>query len=306
MLSDKNILQFVPSNLVVSFINNIWQSQMNLIRHFLCKTAFLKCIYFIALFAFLTTSEKVDALVIPIGCGNESSDFGTSCSLNEMFQGGSIEIDNTLFNNWSITAKEPGGRRLSADEIRLIPYTSHNIVGFLLQDRNDTLKTGNPSTFEYVSEEIQFTVTHTTPTFFGGFTQLILTVSYGNMLGTVSDLGYASASASVYAEVQGDRGSAIALLQCTFWPQEPDPNCVSPVNITAHIDYPIMKEPHLDWMLDSSIWLRAFSWPKGSAEIEQVLFAVKLWEVSEPSSLSLFILALSMLAWINHKGRRLG
>lgn len=236
--------------------------------------------------------KPTNAVTVTTGCGEVSSEFGLSCSLNELLSGGSLNVDGILFNNWRLEVMEPFGRRLNPADLRVVPYTSHNLFGFLMQDMGDTLRVEGQPSLEYVSENIFFRVTDQQPPhLFGGFDALTLGVSYGEIQEGVAPPQYFSVSASVRAEVEGDKGTGDIILQCTpgisIFP------CASPDAATEFIDYPVMMEPKLDHVLETTLWVRVFAWPQAVAEIDQVLFGVHT--LPTPGTLILLGVGLIML-----------
>ena len=256
--------------------------------------------YFLAvlLMSLILVSKNAESIVITNGCGDAFSDFGVSCSLNELVRGGSVKLDGILYDNWQVAEKEVGGRRLDVSEIRIVPYISHDLFGFLLQDRGDTLKVGNPSAVQLISEDVLFRITNQFGGgLFFGFYEFTVGISYGEMRETVAPEMYASASASVDVELEGRNGYGRGTLQCTLDdPPFPGSDCGSPMSITDLIYYPVMREPKYDNVLDSTLWLRAFALPGGAAEIDQVLFVVRT--IPEPSSISLVMVGLFMFVFL--------
>lgn len=242
----------------------------------------------------MLVSVNVEASVIRTGCGNASTDFGVGCSLNELTSGGTINVNTVLFDSWQVAEKEPGGLNLDASVIQVVPYVSHDLFGFLLQDHGNTLKVGNPTVLQFVSQDITFRITDKSgPSLIFGFYEFVLGVSYGEMRESDAPPGYRSASASVLAELNGNKGYGFGLLQCTLdTPPFPGSDCSTPISITEIIDYPVMKEAKFDKVMDVSLWTRAFAFPGGSAEIDQVLFGVRT--IPEPTTIALVLAGLSM------------
>lgn len=87
-----------------------------------------------------------------LSCGDEQSNFGLACGLDELGQGGSFVIRDKRFEQWIVSSQD----RIIADRIRVDPIDSKHNPGFMLVDTADVWRVTGPG--DPVLLSLDFTV----------------------------------------------------------------------------------------------------------------------------------------------------
>ena len=223
---------------------------------------------------------QAGAAVLLNGCAG--GDFGAGCSLAELVGGGTININDTLFSNFSLSLLF--GRPVDASVVRVDPIDALYNPGFTLVDTGSTLRTVNG---DLTQNDFSFDVSVVAGN---------VRIKDNSLAMGVGDLTGAGSFASVFEIVLAADGTGLGFKNA-FCDESVTPGCAG-TSVTDAAEFSpvaaLSVEGGLEVVADAA----------GVAAINSV--TLRFSQVPEPASLALFALGVAGIGAARRRGRARG